>query len=29
LEGKDESAIRHAAERAKKNLKKFFTDRPI
>ena len=29
LEGKDESAIRHATERAIARIKKFFTDRPI
>ena len=29
LEGKDESAIRHAAKRAKTRLKKFLADRPI
>ena len=29
LEGKDESAIRHATERAKARIKKLLTDRPV
>lgn len=29
LEGKDESTIRHAVNRAKAKLKKFYSDRPI
>ena len=29
LEGKDESAIRHATERAKTKIKKFLSDRPV
>ena len=29
LEGKDESAIRHAVKRAKEKIKKFYADRPI